>query len=280
MNALVSLPWYDLRELRWATDQLWVCLRGHLENQGISATPVQLNRTLPPSEQWVSPHLLFTQACGYDAVLSSREHLQIVATPSFTVPGLAPGHYQSLVLVAQDSPAFTLAELEGMRCAINGPTSHSGMNGLRSLLAPHHNAGSFFREIVVSGSHRQSLRALQEGRVDVASIDLVSYTLLQGCAGDLIRGLRTLARTASVPAPPYVTSRRQGKETVRKLRAALGETFLDPASQEAREALLLRGLADLSLDDYNPIVEQERSALALLGPDHLWPVSVGGRLGS
>ena len=228
---IASLPWYDCPEVRDATDALWRCLRGHLVGNGFAEVPEELERDLPARHQWEASNLLLTQACGYDVILTSREQIQVLATPEFAVPGCEGGDYFSLVVVREDSPYQELVDLRGSRCVINSPTSHSGMNCLRALLAEFHSHGHFFEEILTSGGHRRSLGQLREARVDVAAIDVIIYQTIERHSPELLAGTRVIARTPAVAAPPFVASRSADGATVSALQEALAATFRDPSGQ-------------------------------------------------
>ncbi len=60
----------------------------------------------------------------------------------------------------------------------NAEHSQSGYNVLRKMVAPLSREGRF-SAVMFSGSHRQSLRELQQENADIAAIDCVTYALLQ-----------------------------------------------------------------------------------------------------
>ena len=163
-DALASLPWYDLREIREATDALWSELARQLRRAGLANVPSRLNRAVAYERQWTSTDFLFGQACGYDVRMAYADHLQVVATPCYEVPGCNGSNYSSYVVVREDSPFDLVEDLRGTRCVINTPTSHSGMNVLRALVAPLHSDGRFFSMVCMSGSHQRSLQMIQRGR--------------------------------------------------------------------------------------------------------------------
>src|SRR5437879_1511586 len=150
---LAALPWYDLKELQESTDALWRILARHLRDLGVDAAPESLRRSIHYEEQWERSDLLLSQACGYDVLFAHSGKLQVVATPQYSAPGCRGSSYCSFVPVRDKSPLSTLAELRGAHCVINTPTSHSGMNILRSMVAPLHEDGRFFSSVKVSGAH-------------------------------------------------------------------------------------------------------------------------------
>jgi ABC-type phosphate/phosphonate transport system substrate-binding protein len=252
-TVIASLPWYDLKEVRGATDALWRELARQFRRLGLPDVPQRLTRSIPYERQWRSAGFLFGQACGYDARIAYRRELQVVATPQYDAAGCEGNSYSSFVVARRDAPFRSVEDLRGTRCAINSPTSHSGMNVLRALVAPLQRNGRFFADVLVSGSHEASLLRIQRGQADVAAIDCVTYALLARHRPQALVGIRVLHRTQCVPAPPYVTAASTPWETLARMREAIDETFHRPAMRLAREVLLLRGVEVLPTEAYDPI---------------------------
>ncbi len=259
---LVSLPWYDLEEIRWATDALWHEIAAQLRSLGTADVSEDLNRDVHYAEQWKSPHFFFGQACGYDVCISHASRLQVVATPRYRAPGCDGPTHCSFVVVRQDSSAKQLEDLRGARCVINTPTSHSGMNVLRAMVAPLHEDGRFFGDVTVSGSHATSMQMVSSGAVDVAAIDCVTHALLAAHRPAELAGTRVLCHTQCVPAPPYVTAVATSKSMIERLRRALFRAILQPGLAEAKDALLLEGVEVLPFDAYESIEHLDDVALA------------------
>ena len=258
--VFASLPWYDLAEVRAATDALWRALAAAFRRAGIRGVPARLNRHVAYQRQWTSPRFLFGQACGYDVRISYAEQLQVVATPRYDVPGCEGAHYRSFVVVREDSPAHDLPGLRGGRCVINTPTSHSGMNVLRGLAAPLHCGGRFFDDVRTSGSHEDSLRMIQRGTVDVAAIDCVTHGLLARHRASALAGTRVIHQTQHVPAPPFVTSASTSPATLARMREAIFAVLDRPSLAASKAALRLSGVEILSADAYQAIESLEVSA--------------------
>jgi ABC-type phosphate/phosphonate transport system substrate-binding protein len=151
-------------------------------------------------------------------------------------------------------------ELRGFRCVVNTPTSHSGMNVLRALFASMHQKGRFFSAVLHSGSHEASLRMIADGFADVASIDRVTYALIERYRPLALRTTRVLCCSVRTPAPPYVTGSQMTDTQVEQIRYPLMETLAMPSMKVAMEALLLDGLANLPVETYRPIGDLERWA--------------------
>jgi ABC-type phosphate/phosphonate transport system substrate-binding protein len=259
-HLLASLPWYDLEEIRPATDALWLELKRQFRRAGLTNVPERLNRDVAYERQWTSTEFLFGQACGYDLRMAYADHLQAVATPCYDVAGCEGSNYRSFVVVRGDSNFETIEDLRGTRCVINTPTSHSGMNVLRALVAPLHCNGRFFSAVSMSGSHESSLRMIQRGNVDVAAIDCVTHALLTKYRSSELAGTRVIHVTEPVPAPPYVTAFNAAPETIAAMRDAVLCALDHPSTATAKDALMLTGVEILPDDAYIPIESLESMA--------------------
>ncbi len=258
--SVACLPWYDFAEIRGATDALWASVSRRLQASGLGDVPARLERRVHYEDQWDSGELLLGQACGYDVLLAYAHRLQLVATPRYQLDGCEGHSYRSFVVVRDDSPARALEDLRGSRCVINTPTSHSGMNVLRAVVAPLSVNGRFFASATVSGAHERSLELLRSGAVDVAAIDCVSWGLLARHRPAAVTGARIVHRTPAVPAPPFVTSVDTPAAVVSSLRDALGAAIRDPANGEVVDQLALAGVDTLTIENYEPIAKLEQLA--------------------
>lgn len=260
---LASLPWYDLLEVRGALDLLWASIARRLEGQGITPVPHRLDRDPDYEAQWSNGELLLGQACGYDAVLGHADRLRVVATPHFEFAGCEGPHYCSFIVVRAECAARQIVDLRGLRCVINTPTSHSGMNVLRSLVAPLHVEGRFFAHVAISGAHEHSLRMLRDDEADVAAIDCVTYGLLRRHRPAALAGTRVIHETARVPAPPFVTSAQTPEPVVDALASALEHVVVEQSDRAVLDALGLRAISRLPTSAYLPIAELAAAARAV-----------------
>lgn len=259
---IADLPWYDLDELVDATDGWWRGIAGHLRRLGVDRVPEGLSRAGSHVERWQHRDLLLSQACGYDVLYDAADDIVPIATPCYLAEGCEGPRYRSIVVVRTASPFRSLAQLRGMRVAVNEAASHSGTNALRSVVAPLSRDGVFFREVLVTGSHSDSLAAVHAGDVDVACIDTIVLALLRRARPAAVRGLRPIVCTASALAPPYVTSTRTPEPLRRLLQQALGAAARDPALAGHRRALLLEDFVFLPATSYAELEAFEEPALA------------------
>ena len=260
---LADLPWYDFAELRAHTDAWWQGIAKHLTRQGVVGLPAVLSRDGDYAARWRQPNLLLSQACGYDVLYDEQDHIVPIATPCYLAQGCEGPRYRSFVVVRADRPWQSFAELRGRSLVINQISSHSGTNALRPQAASHQREGAFFGEVMHSGAHLASLRALHSGAVDVACIDAVVLALLRANRPDAVANLRAVACTSTALAPPYVTSARSSLELREKLRLALQAAVVDPDLQATRSALLLRDIVFFPPQSYSELEDFEQAAMAV-----------------
>ena len=258
MKRVATLGMYDFPWLREATDALWAELRERLRAAGMADVPDALDRTRSLREIWRDPALLLAQTCGYPLVTELSGLVQVVATPIYDFPGCEGVLHRSFVVVRGDEPARSLAAMRGRRCAINGRDSNTGMNLLRVLVAPLAGGRRFFSEVIETGAHLESLRAVREGRADVAAIDCVTFGLASRHQPALLVGIRVLTETTATPGLPFVTSITTPTTDLAALRYALAGTVGGPAGA----AVGVLSIEILDVMSYASVVALEREALA------------------
>lgn len=164
--------------------------------------------------------------------------------------------HRSVVVVGVHSRFDSLEQLRGKRAAINGRDSNTGMNLLRHLLLPLVGEGdSFFSQVIETGAHVESLRAVAEGRAEVASIDCVTFGYMQDYLPELTEQVRVIGLTEQSPALPIFTRRDADAETREMLLGAWQKTLADPRNAELLQRLHITGVS--------PVSEAELDMIAL-----------------
>ena len=260
--GLAALPMYDPPELHEANDTLWAALRQRLEARGVAAPP-GLTRTSDLDALWSSSDLLIAQTCGYPLVTRLRDRVRLVLTPRYRAQGCDGPFHRAAVVVRKSAGARSLPDLKGGRLALNGPDSNTGMNLLRAEIAPIACGQPFFSAVVPTGSHAQSAAAGAAGRADLASLDCVTWALLQRLRPALAAELTVLAWTPRSPGLPLVTSRLTSHAVYAALQAALGEVIDDPTLAQARRELLLEGFEPLASSYYTGLLHYVQLATDL-----------------
>jgi ABC-type phosphate/phosphonate transport system substrate-binding protein len=262
-GAIAALPMYDLPELQGATDALWDALRGRLQAHGIDNVPAVLTRGRDHDWIWNAPNLLLAQARSYSFVTRLSADVRLVATPAYSAEGCSGPFHRAVILVRKGFPAEGLADLRGTRLAINAPDSNTGMNLLRAELSLVVRDSRIFAETVATGSHADSAAAVAEGQADAASIDCITWALLQRVRPALTEALSVLAWTSRSPGRPLITSRTTSLATVDALRLALDGVAADPALEPVRRDLCLEGFHPLSEPYYRALLRFEQMASSL-----------------
>jgi ABC-type phosphate/phosphonate transport system substrate-binding protein len=257
-----SLPMYDLPEIAAATDELWSALAAALLRRGIAA-PERLTRQEGALwDLWTAPDLLLSQTCGYPLMTRLRGKVTVLATPSYSATGCTGAYHRAAVIVGRDVAAHGLEDLRGRRCALNARDSNTGMNLLRAAVSAVAKGHAFFEAVTITGSHAASVAAVSDGTADVASVDPVTWALLQRHRPQLTGAVRVFGWTSSSPGLPLITCRQSTRKVRTAMREALAETTRAPALRALREELLLTGFETLPTDSYARILDLEATASA------------------
>jgi ABC-type phosphate/phosphonate transport system substrate-binding protein len=238
---IASLPMYDWPQVRPATDRLWALIRDNLRDAGQTA-PDALDRTTAPWDCWLNPALTLSQTCGMPYRTRLHGQVTMVGTPDFALPDASPGHYYSQLVVRADAPG-ELADFVTGRLAFNALDSQSGWAAPQNHVAAF---GARFCHVLQTGAHRDSARAVAEGRADIAAIDAVTWRLYTAHFPQESARLRVLGHTHPTPGLPLITA--VGRDPA-PIFAAISAAFAALAPQD-RAALGLFGLASIPADAY------------------------------
>jgi ABC-type phosphate/phosphonate transport system substrate-binding protein len=247
--VIASLPMYDMPEVRAFTDAWWKGLARHM---GVVAG---LDRLPDYFQIWRNPQLVFSQTCGYPLTHEFRGKLRLLATPHYGVDGCSGSSYRSIFFAREQRP---LPEFRGSVAAYNNMDSMSGMLALKLVFLPFANGGQFFAKSRQTGSHLESLAAVQSGNADICAIDAVTVAMARRYRPSAMEGLVEVGRSPSVPSLPYVTSMKRTISEVERYRQGLAAAFSDTALAKTRAALFLDGFSVLSEADYDVIAALEQ----------------------
>jgi ABC-type phosphate/phosphonate transport system substrate-binding protein len=229
---IASLPMYDRPETAGANDRLWAGIARALAARGIDAPPA-LDRTADLWETWLAPGLVLSQTCGLPYRTRLHGQVTLVATPICDLPGTPPGHYHSVLVARRTDPRRDLADFDGATLAYNEALSQSGWAAPAAAAAA---IGITFAAGLETGAHRNSARAVAEGRADLAAIDGLTWRMIRRWDATAAE-LKEIGTTPPTPALPWITA-------IARDPAPLADAIAD-------------ALADLSPED--------RDALGLLG---------------
>ncbi|MBT3557896.1 MAG: PhnD/SsuA/transferrin family substrate-binding protein [Rhodospirillales bacterium] len=254
--GLASMPMYTLPEQEDVVAAWWRGVARHMRAAGASRAPELLTKPDSVLEHWLDKNLLFSQTCGFPLMFLLEGRVRMVATPIYDAPGCDGPTYRSMIIVPEDLNVSDLRDLRGLDVAVNARDSQSGFNALRALVASVSEPGDqFFERTVMTGAHRDSLKAVQDKSVQCAAIDGVTLALHQRYRPDLTNGIRILCETEAAPGLPFITRGDVTDDELQALREGLFAALDDPELKPLADKQLLTGAAALELEDYAVIKE-------------------------
>ncbi|MDH0749650.1 PhnD/SsuA/transferrin family substrate-binding protein [Pseudomonas sp. GD03842] len=206
---------------------------------------------------WRSPQLLVAQTCGYPLMTQLRGEVRVVGRPVYALPNSSAGRHCSLIVARADDPRRGLEAFRGSHGLLNSVDSNSGMNLFRHALAPLQRDGTFFRQVSLTGGHRNSLAAIKAGQGDLAAVDSVTFDYLARDHSEEVAGIKVIGRTAFGPCLPYIT--RQGEDGA-AIRRAMNQALLD--LPDVARVLAITDILPADEAEYEVLLDYERQAAA------------------
>lgn len=188
---------------------------------------------------WPHPALLVAQTCWGPMEFGLAGDVQVVGQSRYDgIEGGEGTFYSSAIVMrrqstddvsapADDRPVIPIAALRGKRFAYNDAESMSGINALKRDLEAIGESPLLFAAREETGGHRYSIRAVAEGRADIATIDCLSWALakrFEPAAAELA----VVGWTARRKGLPFITSLKTPPDVVAALREVLA-TVRPPA---------------------------------------------------
>ena len=262
-----SLPMYNLPEMQAMNAAFWGALAEELRREGCTDIPGGLSFAGRPVPERIESDVLFSQTCGYPLQTIYRGQSRLLGVPTYDAPGCRSGTHCAFILVRNDSPYKKPEDLKGATFALNSRHSNSGMNLPRLLFARLAGGKPFFRSVVETGSHPNSIARVASGELDAASIDNLTYTFFKDHRPQAVAGLRVLAETPQSPAIPFITSIATPNDVAARLQAALFRLAADPARRAVLDGLRLRTISMPDPAAYASLLDYERQAADLGYPE-------------
>lgn len=201
-DALASLDMYCWPENRDDWNGFWKATRSELTKLDISA-PQFLTFGQPLKDVWLTPSLLIGHCCGWPYVSKLRDEVTLIGRFNFATEGCPPGHYNSVFIVPKDSVLGSLDDLPGSdpNIAVNGTNSQSGFRVLREVFEKIESS----EQLIITGSHRDSICAVADGEADFAAIDAVSWELAKVYESKA-EDVKIIGRSSPKPGLPLITA--------------------------------------------------------------------------
>ena len=199
---IANLMMYHRPQLAEAHNRLWALIRDTLRASGIAA-PDHLSQDAEEFFVWNHPDLVLSQTCGMPYRLWLHDRVALIGTPDYGIKGTPAGYYRSPLVVRADDPRTDLAAFKDAVFAYNQTFSQSGYAAAYWHVAPY---GFWFENRLHTQQHLASARAVADGSADIASLDAVSWRLMQTYEPFAPR-LRVLDWTKPTPGLPLIAAK-------------------------------------------------------------------------
>ena len=242
MKGLASFPMYERKELEVPHHELWSLIRLGMESKSLKA-PHNLVTGDDGISIWTKEDLVLSQTCGLPFRTFLKGKVSYIGTPIYDLENCPLGYYRSIFIVNRNNKSIELKDFSDKKFAFNGYDSQSG------YAAPYNHflgLNTWFSELILSGSHRNSALMVANGKADIACIDEISWKLIKRF-DKFSSSLVGIKKTNPTPALPFITVK-YGKE-VPYLFDIL-EAAIKNLSSTSSETLLLKGLKRIDLEKY------------------------------
>jgi phosphonate transport system substrate-binding protein len=168
--------------------------------------------------------------------------------------------YYSAIFVKGDSPVTAVAELRGKRVAFGDVNSTSSFAfPVAMLLAAGLDPARDLAAVLMTGSHANSLKALQHGQADAASASLDSFEKAVKQGAIKPDEIRVLAKSEPIPYPPLAMHPKLPAGVKAKLREAFNSVHTAPGVSKD----MIRGYGGAKLDRYDANYPESSMVTAL-----------------
>ncbi len=162
--------------------------------------------------------------------------------------------YYSYVVVRKEKRYSSIFELKNKPYAFSDPKSNSGSLVPSYILAKKgYKPSDFFKPLIYTYSHSESIMAVYKGFVEGASVDSLVYHHMEKVQPNITKELKVIQKFGPFPTTPFVYSRYVDKETVEKLRTAMLNMNRDEEGRAILEKMGIKGFTRLNLSFYKPI---------------------------
>lgn len=259
----VSLPMYNLPEMRAVNAAFWAAICTELRRQGVEDRAAALDFERRPVPQEIERDTLFTQVCGYPLQTIYRGQASLLGAPVYAVEQCHGANHAGVFIVRRDSAYAELSDLKGCRFVYNSRHSNSGMNLPRRSIAELANGQPYFATITETHSQPGNIERVARGEADATCVDCVTYAFFcrhRPQLGDLTR---VLAVTRPSPSIPFVTSHEAPADLKSVLQNALFAIARSDEWLDVRIGLMLRDILPIEEADYAVQLRYEAEAKEL-----------------
>jgi len=206
---------------------------------GVPLTWLEHHAPEPISELWARDDLGAVFMCGLP-YSRAKPRPALVAAPVPSDPAFQnQPEYWSELVVRADSGFEVIEDTFGARIALTTLDSQSGCLAVLYFLMSTGRPGALYREVVAPQiTPSGAVRAVIDGRAEVAPIDSFAFSLLRRYSPELTSQLRIIGQTARTAIPPVIASH--------PVPASLESAFLEAHKNGSMASLM----ADLQLQRF------------------------------
>jgi hypothetical protein len=267
---------YDWPEVADALDDLWTHIAEAVGRFGLEP-PAALTRRDDLVSLWTDPSMILGQVCSLNPVRDGLGETEVIGTIIYDPPRGLPqpeaGSYYSVIVCRTDDPrrppgdmgvgtgvaTADILRFTGARVAANGTDSQSGYWSLGHFVRRLLHDGPIFGDVVFTGAHRDSARAVADGTVDLAAIDVHSWRLACEHESEATDQLIVIGTTDPTPGVVCVVSW-ELKHHRTELDLALTEAVARFVGTPSAAQLHVSGYRSRRLEEFQTVADQVEDA--------------------
>jgi phosphonate transport system substrate-binding protein len=166
--------------------------------------------------------------------------------------------YYSYIIVPQNSPVKSFAELRGKRFAFTDPDSNSGKLVPTYMLSKMgETPESFFKETIFSYAHDKSIQLVANGLVDGAAVDSLIWEYSYHFNPEYTSKTKVIEKSPPYGIPPVVVRPDLDLKTKSRLRQLFLNIHLDTEGKNILKNMLIDRFVTIEDSHYNSIREMQ-----------------------
>ena len=230
---------YNLNEIQDYNNIWWNAIRSNCKTNGLNA-PELLQTNVQLQDLGKSGQLFLGQTCGWPLTINQSSY-NVVGVPKYSCNGCIDDRYRSVIIIRNDLYMDnSISQMKNRTVAINSRTSCSGCLLLAATIGKDIMKSM---KVIYTGAHVLSVQAVNDGQADYASIDCVTFALIQKHRPELLVNIKVIGYTLSCPSLPYVTSRTATDDFIHIIQQSIQQTLL------TTDTTVIHALSQLYLTD-------------------------------
>jgi phosphonate transport system substrate-binding protein len=200
-----------------------------------------------------SKNVDFAYICGATYV----ELLKLHNAKLLVVPNInGKNQYYSYIIAKKRSGYINLQSFKDKLFAFSDPESNSGaIAPSYALLKAGYNVENFFKEVIYTYDHGESIHAVLDGFVQGAAVDSLVYKSFAKTHPKKIKKLRVVQKFGPFPAPPIIIRPTLSKKIAQKLKYVLLHMQEDVQGRYILRSLSLSKFANPKNSSYKIIAD-------------------------